>query len=100
MQQLGVDNVELHQQQIVLVNLNNVNWDTFDSFCKGFCIQFNLRLLEMNQGADRCQMRFNFQHQDFLLCYEALCDSLWIENYTHENPETIKQLCYYLKTNP
>lgn len=36
-------------------------------------------------GADRAQVGFRYENLDFLLCFESLCESIWIESIQHSD---------------
>jgi hypothetical protein len=58
--------------------------------CYGFSV------LEVTMGADRLQLRFEWQTQRFLLCFEALCDAMWIDCFYAENINQLADLYSYL----
>jgi hypothetical protein len=79
------------------------NWDNFDLWCDTFCSEHfcreNYRLITLEQGADRQQMHFRLGEYDYLLCYEALCEALWIESIGHQSSAALDVLCKLLDSD-
>lgn len=51
----------------------------FVPWCKELLLEQAWQMVSLELGADRGQMLFRAEEEDFLLHYEALCDALWIE---------------------
>ena len=43
------------------------------------------RLGSVEFGADRAQLAFRAESMDWLLCFESLCESIWIESIQHSD---------------
>ncbi|XQW85043.1 DUF3630 family protein [Thalassotalea piscium] len=95
------------QETITCINLNenystiifqvsNFNWQ--DQHLQLFVEKFfelltSAQLIEMIEGADRLQIRFDYQQEAFVLNLECNCESIWIESYVH-NHESLLRLMF------
>lgn len=79
MQQLNQWRYCKENQTILYVAGELPNWNNFKQWCDYFCRE-HFSLISLEQGADRQQMHFRLDEHDYLLCYEALCEALWIES--------------------
>ena len=66
--------------------------EAFESFAAQFSSSDLWQTLSLETGADRAQLHFRFQHYDFLMHYEALCDALWIEPMNNQGTDKIRNL--------
>lgn len=78
MQQLAHWQYDLDHNTLLLVGTHLPKWDEFPIWCENFC-QAPMRKVSFEQGADRQQLQFTMAENDFLLCYESLCEAIWIE---------------------
>ncbi|MFT5311998.1 MAG: hypothetical protein ACI8Z9_000474 [Paraglaciecola sp.] len=99
MQQLVWKFLLLEEQNIIQLELEpKLNWESFTELAESFCFQFKLQKISLSLGADRAQLHFNTGLGDFLLYYESLCDSLWVEVFVRENKKQLTDF-YNLKLN-
>jgi hypothetical protein len=61
-----------------------------------FASRYALRVEELVVGADRWQLSFQWQAHKFLLCFEALCEAMWIECFYADNINQLADLYSYL----
>lgn len=69
--------------------------EDFNLWAEQFCRQYEFKSQEIALGADRAQLHFQVEGFDFLLCYEALSESLWIEGhnaFANQNIQLLAQL--------
>jgi hypothetical protein len=83
MQQLAQWQYCEENQTILYIGSELPKWDEFGQWCDTFC-QKQFSLISLEHGADRQQMHFRFAEYDYLLCYEALCEALWIEAFSQQ----------------
>lgn len=97
MQQLIEWQLSKHNAQNPLLQASFVLLDEqFEDWTKTFCQQFQLICKERSEGADRAQLHFQYGQCDYVLCYEALCESIWIEGCNVYAKQKIVQLNRHL----
>jgi hypothetical protein len=95
MQQLSQWQYCAENQTILYLAVELPDWDNFNQWCDHFC-RGNFRLISLEQGADRQQLHFRLGEHDYLLCYETLCEALWIESI-HQQASALEAV--YSKLN-
>ncbi|MBQ4837377.1 MULTISPECIES: DUF3630 family protein [Pseudoalteromonas] len=73
--------------------------DEFQLWGSIFLSMDALTTLEFNEGADRHQWRFNYEHQSFCLNFEYYSESIWISPEGVEATQLIPNLLTYLRLN-
>jgi len=80
MQQLEHHQISLVGEQIFITLPCAPEWHEFQRFCLVLQDKFSLQHVAVTEGADRFQCQFELQGFSFILYYEHLCHSLWIES--------------------
>lgn len=83
MQQLNQWRFCEETQTILYIKDKLPNWDDFKHWCNIFCSE-HFTLISIEYGADRQQMHFRLGGHDYLLCYEAICEAIWIESINQQ----------------
>ena len=61
----------------------------FDSWTSQWLEAHNFQLIQSEQGGDRKQCLFRTDNADFLLCYEQICEAIWIEAIVVNNEQRL-----------
>jgi hypothetical protein len=80
------------QNVIQLELIPKPNWESFTELAEEFCLKFNVQKVSLSLGADRAQLHFRIGLGDFLLHYESLCDSFWIDLFINKNEKQLTDL--------
>ena len=85
MQQLkGTWTVDEQLQQLMFTPGSTWNWDSLEKWLHQLAQNKLIDTVELSTGADRLQLYFHFEGQDYILHAEPLCEAVWIET-TREN---------------
>ena len=88
---------ELVENQIVCLPQNPVHWDDLLNDWIAFLQSLNIAITATESGADRDQIWFEFNQEQYVLLIENLCESVWIENIAATN-KSLEQLFFLFKT--
>jgi hypothetical protein len=85
------------QQNIIGLEIEpQPSWESFPALAEDFCLKFNLQKVSLDYGADRAQLHFRTTLGEFLLHYESLCDSIWIEVFIPNNEKQLIDFYNYI----
>lgn len=92
MQQQTHWHLDPNQQLIHYHSDNILSWDTFPNWAEKLVHTIGGTLVTLSQGADRVQLHFRLEQEDYLCHFESLCEAVWIESQSHNNSSTLVDL--------